>query len=39
MSIMQDYPSVGQVVKMLHDKDISVIFAITEDRLTTYRVR
>ena len=37
--IEQDYPSVGQIVQMLHEKDVSVIFAITQQRLNTYRVR
>ena len=36
---VQDYPSVGQIAQMLDEKEVSVIFAVTNDRLNTYRVR
>ena len=34
----QDYPSVGQIVQMLQQKEVAVIFAIAQARLDTYRV-
>ena len=38
-SHLQDYPSVGQIVQMLHEKDVTVIFAIDPERIETYQVR
>ena len=29
----------GQIAQMLHDQEVSVIFAVVNDRLDTYRVR
>ena len=29
----------GQIAQMLHEKEVSVIFATINDRLSTYRVR
>ena len=34
----QDYPSVGQIVQMLQQEEVAVIFAIAQTRLDTYRV-
>ena len=38
-NFVQDYPSVGQIAQMLHDQEVSVIFAVINNRLDTYRVR
>ncbi len=34
----QDYPSVGQILDLLHEYDVTTIFAIQQDHLASYEV-
>ena len=33
-----DYPSIGQIIDIVNQKEILIIFAVTEDQKTTYKV-
>lgn len=32
-----DYPSIGQIIDIVNQKEILIIFAVTEDQKTTYK--
>ena len=36
---MQDYPSVGQIIQMLQQNEVAMIFAVQQERLATYQVQ
>ena len=36
--ILQDYPSVGQILELLRENDVTTIFAIQNDHLQSYEV-
>lgn len=37
--VSQDYPSVGQLARVLAANNIQLIFAVTEDSVAAYKVR